>query len=74
MRAAGLNFTVQGTPSDDGYGGDFEYTHPGPLIAMDRPRERPRSVAGLASGDVAAYSFCLLMNAVATAMLALPVA
>lgn len=69
MSASGWNFTVQGTPSGDAYGGDFGYTDPAPLIASGPPRELPRIAV---SADMAALCFCLLMNAVALAMLALP--
>lgn len=69
MTTTGLNFTVQGTPTDDGYGGDFEYTSPTPLVASKSPPELSRIAV---SADMAAFSFCVLMNAVAVAVLALP--
>ena len=33
MKVANGSFTVLGAPSDDGYGGAFEYTDPAPLVA-----------------------------------------
>lgn len=66
MREVGTNFTVQGTPSVDEYGGSFEYTTPAPLVELDMVRTVPPSAVEWSPLCIA---FCILVNVAALAVL-----
>ena len=69
MTVAHSSFTVHGTPSDDGYGGSFEYTHPAPLVpSVPADRASPMVAVGFSPVGIA---FCVVMNMAALMLLLL---
>jgi len=65
VRGVSTNFTVQGEPTADSYGGTFEYTTPAPLV--DSPTER--TVWTLAvDRSLPCIAFCIFINAAALAV------
>lgn len=65
MRDVSTNFTVQGAPTADGYGGRFEYTTPAPLMAPLTERTVPTFAVDWSPLCIA---FCILINAAALAV------
>lgn len=65
MRGVSTNFTVRGAPSEDGYGGTFEYTTPAPLVAPPKAKTAPISAVDWSPPCIA---FCVLINAAAFAI------
>lgn len=65
MRDVSTNFTVQGAPTADGYGGTFEYTTPAQLMASPTERTVPTFTVDWSPLHIA---FCIFINAAALAV------
>lgn len=65
MRDVSTNFTVQGAPSEDGYGGTFEYTTPAPLLPLPMERTAQKFCGSWSPPCIA---FCVFVNAAALAV------